>query len=111
MNYIPDWKNKKLRCHFCGETINVKYETEIFDPVVDSKPIKVCVCDKCISHMEYIYKIEVDCFKSDGKYKSYLWGKRNDATNKWYIRGIFEGNTPQEAFNNAYSHKDYLESI
>lgn len=110
MNYIPDWKNKNLRCHFCGETRSVKYETEILDPVIDSKPTKVCVCNKCVLRMEYIYKIEVDCFKSDGKYKSYLYGKRK-GTDKWYIRGFFEGDTPQEAFNNAYSHKYYLENI
>ena len=47
MKYIPDWRNKNFRCHFCGEARSVKYEEEIFDPVVDSKPTKVCVCNKC----------------------------------------------------------------
>lgn len=44
---IENWRDKNLRCHFCGETRSVKYEKEIFDPVVDSKPTKVCMCNKC----------------------------------------------------------------
>lgn len=47
MNYIPDWNKKNLRCYLCDETRNVKYEMKIFDPVIDSKPTKVCVCNKC----------------------------------------------------------------
>ena len=26
MNIIPNWKERNLRCHFCGETRSVKYE-------------------------------------------------------------------------------------
>lgn len=44
---IPDWREKNLRCHFCGATKSVKYEMKILDPVVDSKPTKVCVCNRC----------------------------------------------------------------
>ena len=47
MNIIPNWKERNLRCYFCGETRSVKYEIEVFDPVVDSKPSKVCICNKC----------------------------------------------------------------
>lgn len=47
MRIIEDWRNKNLRCHFCGETRSVKYEREVFDPVVSNKPTKVCVCNKC----------------------------------------------------------------
>ena len=47
MKYIPNWQNKNLRCHFCGETRSVKYETEVLDPVISDKPTMVCVCDKC----------------------------------------------------------------
>ena len=47
MKLIPDWRNKNLRCHFCGETRSVKYMMGIFDPVVDDKPTEVCVCNKC----------------------------------------------------------------
>lgn len=47
---IPNWRNKNLRCHFCSITESVKYETEIFDPVVSTKPTKVCVCNKCALH-------------------------------------------------------------
>lgn len=45
---IPDWNKKNLRCHFCGATKSVKYEMEIFDPVVSNEKTKVCVCNKCV---------------------------------------------------------------
>ena len=32
----------------CGENRSVKYVTEIFDPVIDNKPTKVCCCNKCL---------------------------------------------------------------
>ena len=47
MNLIPNWRDKNLRCHFCGNTQSVKYEKEIYDPVIDTKPTKVCVCNIC----------------------------------------------------------------
>ena len=47
MELIPNWRNKNLRCYFCGETRSVKYLIKVFDPVIDSKPIKVCACNKC----------------------------------------------------------------
>ena len=47
MRLITDWKNKNLRCHFCNKTRSVKYAMKVFDPVVDSKPTEVCVCNKC----------------------------------------------------------------
>ena len=47
MKLIPNWHKKNLRCHFCGETKSVKYTMEVLDPVVDYKPTKVCVCNKC----------------------------------------------------------------
>lgn len=45
---IPIDKRHNYRCFFCGETRSVKYITEINDPVIDSKPTKVCCCNKCI---------------------------------------------------------------
>lgn len=44
MKIIPNWKEKKLRCHFCGETRSVKYtvyleEYEFHDDVP--------CCNKC----------------------------------------------------------------
>lgn len=45
---IPNWQNKSLRCHFCDETRSVKYETEVFDPVISDKPTMVCICNKCV---------------------------------------------------------------
>ena len=47
IRYIPDWHKKNLRCHICGETRSVKYEMEMLDPVEDSKPTMVCVCNRC----------------------------------------------------------------
>ena len=47
MNIIPNWKERNLRCHFGGETRSVKYEIEVFDPVIDSKPNNVCICNMC----------------------------------------------------------------
>lgn len=47
MKYISNWQNKILRCHFCGETRSVKYETEVLDPIISDKPTMVCVCNKC----------------------------------------------------------------
>lgn len=45
---IPIEQRHKYRCYFCGETRSVKYITEILDPVIDSKPTRVCCCNKCI---------------------------------------------------------------
>ena len=45
---IPIEKRHNYRCFFCGETRSVKYITEIMDPVIDSKPTKVCCCNLCI---------------------------------------------------------------
>lgn len=43
---IPDWRQKNLKCYFCGETRSVKYSMTIFDPA-SNKEIKICVCNKC----------------------------------------------------------------
>lgn len=48
ISIIPIEERSKCRCHFCGETRSVKYITEIFDPVIDNKPSRVCCCNKCI---------------------------------------------------------------
>lgn len=47
LKLIPDWNKKNLKCYFCEESKSVKYEMEIINPVIDSKPTKVCVCNKC----------------------------------------------------------------
>lgn len=53
MKIIDNWQTKQLRCHFCGETRSVKYEMDVVDPVVDNKPTKVAVCNKCaLTHKE-----------------------------------------------------------
>ena len=47
MKYIENWQDKNLECYFCGETRSVKYETEIVNPVIDDKPTRVCMCNRC----------------------------------------------------------------
>lgn len=52
MNFIPDWRSKNLKCHFCGETRSVKYKTKILE-VKNSKinnkvEREVYACNKCI---------------------------------------------------------------
>ena len=44
MKIIPNWKEKKFRCHFCGETRSVKYTVylEEYDFHDD-----VPCCNKC----------------------------------------------------------------
>lgn len=46
MRLIPNWQDRKLKCHFCGDTRSVKYEMKIHDfesPI----PKTVCVCSRC----------------------------------------------------------------
>lgn len=47
MKIIPNWQDKLLRCHFCGETRSVKYVVELKGAVCDNKPLEVCACNKC----------------------------------------------------------------
>lgn len=46
--FIPPDKRNNYRCFFCGETRSVKYVMEIYDPVIDSKPTRVCSCNLCV---------------------------------------------------------------
>lgn len=53
--------------------------------------------------MDYIYKIEVNCFKFDEKYEwNLLCRKKNDCTDEWAICAIGNEDTPEEAFHKAY---------
>ena len=47
MKIIPNWQEKKLKCHICGEGKSVKYIIEIFDRFVSDEPFEVCACNKC----------------------------------------------------------------
>lgn len=60
MKYLPDWQNKNLRCHFCGETRSVKYTVRIFDPVISERPTEVCCCNKCalLFHKDFLEEKE-----------------------------------------------------
>lgn len=49
LKLIADWHKQKLRCHFCGTEKSVKYLGTVLDPVVDSKPIEVCICNRCVA--------------------------------------------------------------
>ncbi len=46
---IPDWRDKNLTCHFCGETRSVKYTMKVLviDPLLGTDRIEVCCCNKC----------------------------------------------------------------
>lgn len=45
---VEGWSRKDLRCHFCHSTKSVKYEMNLFDPVIDdSEPSVVYVCNLC----------------------------------------------------------------
>lgn len=44
MKIIPNWKEKKLRCHFCGETRSVKYTVYLTE--YDFHDDVPC-CNKC----------------------------------------------------------------
>lgn len=48
---IPDWIERDLKCHFCGETKSVKYQMTI---VVSGNETQVCVCNRCVT----LYKKE-----------------------------------------------------
>lgn len=54
LKLIDGWQRKNLRCYFCNSTQSVKYQTEVYDPVLASGPSTVCICNKCalrhISH-------------------------------------------------------------
>lgn len=45
---IESWYKRNLKCHFCNTEKSVKYEMKIFDPVIDTKPTSICVCNKCV---------------------------------------------------------------
>ena len=52
----PKWQNENLKCHFCGESKNVKYKTNVI--VIDTIPVnnegmktEVCICSKCASNI------------------------------------------------------------
>ena len=47
MKLIPNWRDKNLKCYFCGETRSVKYTTEIQTQSESIKTREVCVCNKC----------------------------------------------------------------
>lgn len=57
--------------------------------------------------MDYIYTIEVSCFKEDGYYIANVWCRlKKDATAKWQICAIFNADTAQEAFDKAYQYAE-----
>jgi transcription elongation factor Elf1 len=41
MKFIPNWKDKSLKCHFCGTTKSVKYVVELYG-------VEVCTCNRCV---------------------------------------------------------------
>ena len=47
MNYIDDLAKKKLRCSYCDNVKNVKYEIELVSKVIGTEPYKVYACNAC----------------------------------------------------------------
>lgn len=37
----------KLRCHYCGTSKSVKYKCSVYNPIADTKPVKIYVCNRC----------------------------------------------------------------
>lgn len=60
--------------------------------------------------MNYIYKIEVDCFKFETKYQwNLLCRKGDDATAPWQICAIGEADSPEKSFFKAYAEQQRFE--
>lgn len=61
--------------------------------------------------MEYIYKIEVDCFKFSGVYGwRMLCRKKDDATDKWGVCAAGSRDTIEAAFAEAYYYQRQYEA-
>lgn len=48
MNLIRGWPNKRLRCHFCGETRSVKYTVKVRSSIAEGEYIEVPACNNCV---------------------------------------------------------------
>lgn len=79
MKLIPNWQNKRLRCHFCGTTRSVKYTVKVFDPVVSNQTTDVCACNMCaLKHgdTKIIKQYTVDvAYTGNSCIKKYINGK------------------------------------
>ena len=51
--FIPNWINKNLKCHFCGDTKSVKYEMKLANTESPGNFISVPVCNRCILFHDY----------------------------------------------------------
>ena len=45
MKYIANWRDKGLKCYFCGTNMSVKYQVTIMENDTEKK---VCSCNRCI---------------------------------------------------------------
>lgn len=45
MKYVPDWKNKGLKCYFCNDNRSVKYKVIITE---NGNEKEVYSCNKCV---------------------------------------------------------------
>ena len=55
---IPAWRDKKLRCGFCGDTRSVKYAKDVCVPIKDKIEMKICLCNKCAARYTFIKLLE-----------------------------------------------------
>ena len=49
MRLIPNWRNQKLECYFCGETRSVKYNVTVIEDNCN-KHRTACACNLCALH-------------------------------------------------------------
>ena len=50
---IPAWRNKKLRCDFCGNNRSVKYTKKVHVPIKDGLKINLRLCNKCAAQYSF----------------------------------------------------------
>ena len=57
MKLIPGWRDKNLKCYFCGETRSVKYSIKIIhDDCIMHR--KVYACNRCALICDFDYTFD-----------------------------------------------------
>lgn len=97
MRLIPDWRNKKLRCHFCDETRSVKYAIKVFNPAIDNKPTEVCICNKCaLLYNDEVIIIDEECLDCKRYYSGSCNGVEDRKREKITIENSCSGYLKRE---------------
>ena len=53
MEMIPVGERSKYACHFCDNTLSVKYIVTVVDPMEGTEPQRVPCCNKCAALFGY----------------------------------------------------------